>query len=178
MSQRVIVLDLETKLSADEVGGWDNLSAMGVSVVGVYSYWTNRHEVFWEGGLDRLAIELRTADLVVGFNLIAFDWPVLAAELGDWVRELPTLDLLAEVQKSLGHRLSLNHLAKETLGASKLGSGLDALKYYRQGDWEKLQRYCLEDVRLTRRLYDHARKWGYLRYRTRDGRQAKCELSL
>ena len=89
-------------------------------------------------------------------------WPVLAAELGPWVTELPTLDLLFEAQKGLGRRISLDALAQATLGASKLGSGLDALEYYRAGDWERLERYCLEDVKLTRDLYEYARKYGQL----------------
>ena len=99
---------------------------------------------------------------MVGFNLIGFDWPVLAAELGPWVTELPTLDLLVEAQRALGRRISLDSLAQATLGMGKLGSGLDALEYYRAGDWDRLERYCLEDVKLTRDLYEYARRYGQL----------------
>ncbi len=157
-----LVLDLETKRSFTEVGGAHNRAKLGVSVVGTYRYDEDRFVAYREEGFDELGELLKGADEVVGFNLIGFDWPVLAAELGDWVRELPTLDLMVEAQKALGHRVSLDSLAKATLGAGKLGSGLDALKYYAAGDWERLERYCLEDVKLTRDLYAYAKKNGHL----------------
>ncbi len=157
-----LVLDLETKRSFDEVGGAENRAQLGVSVVGVYDYTEDKFLTFRETQFDELTVLLENADEVVGFNLIGFDWPVLAAELGGWVTELPTLDLLVEAQRALGRRISLDALAQATLGMGKLGSGLDALEYYRAGDWDRLERYCLEDVKLTRDLYEYARKYGQL----------------
>ena len=157
-----LVLDLETKRSFDEVGGAENRAQLGVSVVGVYDYVEDKFLTFRETQFDELTVLLENADEVVGFNLIGFDWPVLAAELGPWVTELPTLDLLVEAQRALGRRISLDALAQATLGMGKLGSGLDALEYYRAGDWDRLERYCLEDVKLTRDLYEYARKYGQL----------------
>lgn len=159
---RRLVLDLETKRSFDEVGGADNRALLGVSVVGLYDYADDRFLTFREEAFGELAERLRAADEIVGFNLIGFDWPVLAAELGPWVAELPTLDLMIEAQRALGRRISLDSLAQATLGASKSGSGLDALEYYRAGDWERLERYCLEDVKLTRDLFEYARRYGQL----------------
>ena len=157
-----LVLDLETKRSFNEVGGVENKHLLGVSVVGVYHYDEDKFIAYREDRFDDLARALKEASDIVGFNLIHFDWPVLAAELGDWVRNLPTIDLMLEAQKALGHRVSLNSVAQATLGSGKLGSGLDALDYYAEGDWEKLERYCLEDVKLTRDLYDYALKHGQL----------------
>ena len=85
--------------------------------------------------------------------------------------ELPTLDLLQEVQHALGHRLSLDHLAEVTLGRRKVGSGLDALEFYRRGQWRRLERYCLEDVRITRDLYEFAKRRGFLCYVPRGKRR-------
>ncbi len=160
--QNRLVVDLETKRSFDEVGGAENRALLGVSVVGVYSYAEDRFLTFREADFGALTELLRGADEIVGFNLIGFDWPVLAVELGTWVTELPTLDLMVEAQKALGRRISLDALAQATLGGGKLGSGLDALEYYRAGDWERLERYCLEDVKLTRDLFEYARKYGQL----------------
>ena len=157
-----LVLDLETKRSFDEVGGAENRAQLGVSVVGVYDYTEDRFLTFRETQFGELSVLLKSAEEIIGFNLIGFDWPVLAAELGAWVTELPTLDLMVEAQKALGRRISLDALAQATLGSSKLGSGLDALEYYRAAEWEKLERYCLEDVKLTRDLYEYARKYGQL----------------
>jgi len=161
-AQNRLVVDLETKRSFDEVGGAENRAQLGVSVVGVYSYAEDRFLTFREERFEALTELLRGADEVVGFNLIGFDWPVLAAELGDWVNDLPTLDLMVEAQKALGRRVSLDALAQATLGGGKSGSGLDALEFYRAGDWERLERYCLEDVKLTRDLFEYARRYGQL----------------
>ena len=159
-----LVLDIESKKSFDEVGGAHNKHLLGVSVVGVYHYEGDRFEAYREEDFAELEVALKEAEQIIGFNLIGFDWPVLAAELGDWVRDLPTLDIMYEVQRVLGHRVSLNSIAKATLGTTKLGSGLDALVYYADGDWEKLERYCLEDVKLTRDIYEYAKKEHTLYY--------------
>lgn len=168
---RRLVVDLETKRSFAEVGGAHHRARLGVSVVGVYDYHDDRFLAFREDRLTELAALLRQADEIVGFNLIGFDWPVLAGELGEWVLGLPSLDLMVEAQRALGHRVSLDALARATLGAGKRGSGLDALTYYQQGDWERLERYCLEDVKLTRDLYEYARQHGHL-YVDKGGRRA------
>ena len=159
-----LVLDLETKRSFNEVGGAQHKDKLGVSVVGVYNYQEDTFKCYREEDYAELTTLLKSAEQVIGFNLLGFDWPVLAAELDDWVLDLPTLDLMFEAQKALGHRVSLDSLAKATLGTSKLGSGLDALVYYQDGDWERLERYCLEDVKLTRDLFEYAKKHGQLLY--------------
>lgn len=172
-----LVLDLESKKSFNEVGGPQNKHLLGVSVVGVYHYDGDRFVAYREDRFDELAAFLKEADDVVGFNLIHFDWPVLAAELGDWVKEIPTTDLMLEAQKALGHRVSLDSVAKATLGTSKLGSGLDALDYYANGEWDKLERYCLEDVKLTRDLYEYAKNNGQL-YFEKGPRRAPIAMSF
>ena len=180
--RRVVVLDLETKRGPDEVrGGWKNARSMGASVVGVYHYHGRRFESYRSdqpGRFDELATSLQAADLVIGFNLIGFDLQVLAGALrGDWVTELPALDLLVLVQEALGHRLRLDDLAHATLGREKSGHGKEALELYRRGDWQRLERYCLEDVRITRDLYEFAKRRGFLRYYRR-GRRVKVRVQV
>jgi len=172
-----IVLDIETKRSFDDVGGRHNKAKLGISLVGTYHYQNDEYIAYREGDLDRLEHDLREAELLIGFNLIGFDWPVLAASLGDWVYKLPTLDLMFEAQKALGHRVSLNSMAQATLGTSKLGSGLDALEYYKNGDWAKLEKYCLEDVKITKEIYEYALKNGFAYYTQRKGK-AKVAMAF
>lgn len=172
-----LVLDIESKKSFAQVGGAHNKHLLGVSVVGVYHYEGDRFEAYREEDFTELETVLKEAELIIGFNLIGFDWPVLAAELGDWVSELPTLDIMFEVQRVLGHRVSLDSIAKATLGTTKLGSGLDALVYYAEGDWEKLERYCLEDVKLTRDIYEYANKEHTLYY-TKGKRTAPISIEF
>jgi hypothetical protein len=157
-----LVIDLETKRSFDEVGGSHNKAKMGVSVVGTYHYDEDKYVAYREEKFPELIQVLKQADLIIGFNLHGFDYPVLAAELGDWVYNLPTLDLMMETQKAIKQRVSLDSIAKATLGIGKSGSGLDALEYYRSGQWEKLERYCLEDVKLTKDIYEYAKKNGHV----------------
>lgn len=172
-----LVLDLETERSFDEVGGAENRAQLGVSVVGLYSYEGDRFSTYRRADFPELARTLRGAEQIIGFNLVGFDWPVLAAELGPWVQDLPTLDLMVEAQRALGRRISLDALASATLGTAKLGSGLDALAYFRAGDWERLERYCLEDVKLTRDLYEYARQHGQLFYQ-KGPRRAPIPMSF
>ena len=143
-----------------------------MSIVGVYHYKNECFNAYKENDFDRLEAELRATELIIGFNLVTFDWPVLAGTLGDWVLDLPTRDLMIEVQKSLGHRLSLDAVSQVTLGSSKIGSGLDALEYYRQQNWGELEHYCLNDVRLTRDLYEYALKHGQLLFQKKGNQQA------
>ena len=172
-----IVLDIETQKSFDEVGGAHNKAKLGVSVVGTYHYDNDKFVTYREEDLDRLEHDLKEAELLIGFNLIGFDWPVLAANMGDWIYDLPTLDIMFEAQKALGHRVSLNSMAMATLDSSKLGSGLDALEYYRNGDWDKLERYCLEDVKITRDIYEYALKEGHA-YFMKGKRRAVVPMSF
>ena len=159
-----IVLDLETQKSFDEVGGRDHLHLLRVSVVGIYSYDQDLFRTFTEWETPSLRGILEDAGLIVGFNIKRFDYPVLEPYLKRDLRKLPTLDIMEEVERHLGHRLSLDTLVKATLGEGKTGHGLDAIRYFREGDMEKLKSYCLADVRLTRDLYEYGKRHGQMKY--------------
>jgi len=128
-----------------------------------------RLTVFREADLPHLGRRLRELELVVGFNLKRFDYRVLQPYLDLPLDTLPTLDLLEEVQRILGHRLSLGHLAEATLGEGKSGDGLLALELYKNGRWEELESYCRRDVLLTKRLFEFGARQGYLLYHHRRG---------
>ncbi|MDO8560949.1 MAG: WYL domain-containing protein [bacterium] len=158
------VFDLETKYSFDEVGGRDHLTDLGVSYIGLYSYREDKFFGFRENELDKLNSIFGEADRVIGFNINNFDLPVLAPHVSVDLTKIPALDIFDDVTKVLGHRIGLDALSKATLGAEKLGHGLDSLKWYREGDWERLEKYCLQDVRLTRDLYEFGKAKGYLMF--------------
>jgi DEAD/DEAH box helicase domain-containing protein len=165
----ILVLDLETQKSFDEVNG-RNFRDLLVSVAGIYSYQRDVFECFEEKEVDRLLPMMESADLVVGFNTKRFDYLVLEPYFRKSLEHIRSLDILEEVQKILGHRLSLDTIAKATLNQSKIGEGLDAIRYFRNGELEKLKKYCLEDVRLTRDLYEFGKKNGKLYYTDRSGK--------
>ncbi len=168
MASDQIVLDLETQKSFDEVGG-RNFSQLGVSLVGIYSYATQKFEAFRETELAQLETRLSEASRIIGFNTNRFDFPVLQPYMKYLnLAKLPSLDLLQELETILGHRVSLNSVAQATLNVGKGGSGLDAIAYYRSGDFASLEKYCLQDVRITRDVYEFGKLNGQVLYQSKD----------
>lgn len=160
-----IILDLETQKSFDEVGGRDKNHLLKVSVAGVYSYQKNQYLCFSEDQLYKLGEILAAADQIIGFNIVNFDYQVLQPYMNFELKDIPTLDILTEVEKLIGHRVKLDNLASMTLGFGKSGDGLEALKLYRQGRMDELKKYCLDDVKITKELYDYACKYGKLLFK-------------
>ncbi len=151
-----IVLDIETQKEFAEVEG-RKPELLGVSVIGIYSYNDNRYDVFLENEIDRLAPKLQSAEMLIGFNIRKFDMPVLQPYIKFPLAPLPMLDILEEITKALGHRLSLDSVAQATLGRGKSGHGLDALRWFKQGRFDLIARYCLDDVKLTKEVYEYGK---------------------
>ena len=152
MTDRRVVLDLETKKTFDEVGGRDRMDQLGITVVGVYQYATNEYLTFEESELGQLQNLLIDASLIIGFNHIGFDLPVMQPYLSVDVKNLPVFDIMADFQKRMGHRIGLDSIAKATLGIGKTGHGLDAIRFYREGKIRELKEYCLNDVKVTKKF--------------------------
>jgi DEAD/DEAH box helicase domain-containing protein len=176
--QRFGVFDLETQHSADEVGGWHLAHRMKISCAVVYDSGDDTYAVYHESDVPKLIEHLRQLDLVVGFNSKRFDYRVLSGYSDFPFERLPSLDLLEKIHKQLGFRLSLNHLAKQTLQVEKAGSGLDALRWWQQGRLDKIVEYCRMDVKITRDLFLFARDEGYLIYQQKSGDRMRVPISL
>ncbi|OGY93972.1 MAG: hypothetical protein A2406_03660 [Candidatus Komeilibacteria bacterium RIFOXYC1_FULL_37_11] len=160
-----IVFDLETQKTFDEVGGHHNSHKLGVSLVGVYSYNKDKYRGFKEEELGEVLELFKNAELLIGFNSKSFDLTVLQPYFKDFdLRTIPHLDILEEVVYALGHRLKLESVAQSTLGYGKSGSGLDAIMYYRNQDWDNLIRYCLDDVKVTKEVYEYGLSHGNIWY--------------
>ena len=158
-SPNILVLDLETQKSFKEVGK-AKLEKLKISVAGVYDYLTDQYTAYEEKELMKLEKRLQEVELLIGFNIRRFDLPVLAPYLFMKVETLPVLDLLEEVEKFRGHRASLDSLAGPTLKQHKIGNGTDALLFYKENRMEELKKYCLEDVRLTKEIYEYGCREG------------------
>ena len=124
---------------------------------------------YLEGAASELVKKLRTADLVVGFNVKKFDYGVLQPYADFDLQEINTFDMLIDVNKKLGHRLSLNHLAENTLNAEKSADGLVSLQWFKEGKIDKIIEYCKQDVEITRDLFLYGESHGYVKYSTRSG---------
>ncbi|MDR2076369.1 MAG: DEAD/DEAH box helicase [Desulfovibrio sp.] len=173
-----VVLDVETRFSAAEAGGWHRADRMGVSVAVLYDSRGDAFTAYTQDRIPDLARTLASAPLVVGFNVLRFDYAVLAPHApGFAFRSLPTLDLLAEVREQLSYRLSLDTLARATLGAAKSADGLQALIWWKEQRLEAIEEYCRRDVILTRDLYLFGRDNGYLLFLNKAGKMARVRAS-
>ena len=163
-----IVLDIETKNLFSDVGGKENLTKLSLSVAGVFSYADNAFLIFTESEMPNFEKLLQKSDLIIGFNIDHFDLPVLQKYLSVDLSKIPTLDIMNEVVSKMGHRVSLDDLVSNTLGKRKSANGLMAVQYWREGRIDELKKYCLDDVRLTRDLYEHGLKNGEIKFTARD----------
>jgi DEAD/DEAH box helicase domain-containing protein len=169
-SYRIGFFDIETQRLATEVGGWQNKHLMRVSVAILYETPQNVFRVYKEEDVPQLIRHLQELDLVVGFNIKSFDYAVLRAYTPCDFDKVPTFDILEEIHRRLGFRLSLDHLAERTLGRRKSADGLQAVRWFREGQWEPLIEYCKDDVVLTRDLFYHALEKGHFIYCDRQER--------
>jgi DEAD/DEAH box helicase domain-containing protein len=140
---------------------------MKISVAGVYDTLEERFRIFREDQVDDLLALIEKADLIVGFNIKRFDYDVIKGYTAKDLRELPTFDILEDIHQRLGYRLSLDHLAVETLHRSKSGDGLQALEWFKAGEMEKLSEYCLLDVEITKAIFEYGLEKGHIVYRTK-----------
>ncbi|MBI3009568.1 MAG: WYL domain-containing protein [Candidatus Omnitrophica bacterium] len=149
-----LVMDLETQKDFNEVEG-RKPELLGISVAGVYSYEENRYDAYLEADLkEKLAPRIQNASLLIGFNIRRFDLAVLQPYLPFSVTPLPVLDIMEDVVKNLGHRLSLESLAQATI-----------------------TQYCLDDVKLTKELFDYGKIHGKLFATNRFGNE-KLQIAV
>jgi len=174
----VLAFDLETLRSAQEVGGWGKIRDMGLALAVVEDLATGEARVYREEQVERLVIDLLSADRVVGFNVKRFDYQVLEAYAGvGTFRRVPTLDLLEEIHRFLGFRVKLAAVSQATLGTSKSADGLQSLEWVRQGRLDLVEQYCRQDVKVTADLYRFGGRHGYLLYPDKEDRYLRVPVS-
>lgn len=168
MAENFVYFDLETRHSANDVGGWDRKGDMGISVAVTFSTALNRYRIYEESEVAELVDELRGADLVIGFNHISFDYEVI---MGKIAFDLPSLtnnlDLMLDLEKILEHRPKLDAVASETLGEGKTAVGTDALRWWKEGRIMEIAEYCCYDVKVTKMVHEYGAKCGSVKYRNR-----------
>lgn len=183
MTRDTVVFDIETQnFFTDPEVGWGNYEALRISVIGAYSYAEDKYFCFEENEVDKAAELFRRAKLLVGFSMNRYDVPVLNRYLARThppvnLFDKNRLDLLDEVEMVVGRRVSLEKLAQANLGVGKTGDGARAIELYRQGRMEELKNYCLQDVEITRRLFEQYRDEKYLLIPGRDGEEMKVEFA-
>ena len=161
---RVITFDIETKNLFQDVGSNDPAD-LDISVLCIHDSQTNEFTSFLEADFNKLWPILEQADAFVTWNGDHFDIPLLNKYYPGDLTKIKSIDLMKEVQLVLGRRLKLDSVGEATLNRNKSGHGLDAIEWWRNGEIDKIIKYCIEDVRLTRDLYDYAMKNKHLKYK-------------
>ena len=181
----IVYFDLETKRSFGDVGGSAHKDKMGMSVGVTYSTETGQYHIFDEKNVADLVEQLIKADLVVGYNHVQFDYPVLQAyTIYDLATQTINCDMMLDIEEILGHRLKLDAVAQASLNASKTADGLDALKwwqlYKKTGDpvhMLNIAEYCCYDVKVTKEVYEYGLEHGLVKYADRNGNEQEVVAS-
>ena len=171
MAKNIVYFDLETQKSADEVGGWDKISRMGMSVGVTYSTARGDYRIYGEKHVNDLLTDLQRADLVVGFNILRFDYEVLHSYTPFDLHQLPTLDMLVDLAEKLQHRLSLDSIATATFGVEKTAEGLQAIRWFKEGKLMEIAEYCCYDVKLTKLVHEYGVRHRQLHYSNKFGKK-------
>lgn len=175
---RAITFDIES-ISDSLVRGHIDVNEQELTVVAIHDSDTGEYSSFFKEELYKLWPILEHANVLIGFNSDSFDIPLLNRYYPGDLSCIRSIDLLTEVQKVLGRRIRLQALAEATLKKGKKGDGLKAGEWWKEGKRQQVAEYCIEDVRLTRELYDYAVTHGVLKYKDlRDIRDIKIDTSL
>jgi len=173
----IVYFDLETQRTFNDVGGSHRKADMRMSVGVTYSSIEGKYQIFSESRVHELVDRLRRASLVVGYNVLDFDYAVLmgytALSLPDF---LPTLDLMVEIEKSVGYRLKLEDVARGTLGVGKIAEGLDAIRWFREGRFLEIAEYCCYDVKVTKLIHEFGVAHKAVYFIDRTGRKRSVEV--
>lgn len=163
-----LVFDIETQtadFTFDEAG----LKTAKISVVVAYDYADGQYKTFMEDNIAELWPLMEKADRVIGYNIVHFDLPVLNNYYSGDLLKLPNLDLIIPVKQALGFRLKLNDIAKATLKVEKSADGLQAVKWWAEGNVEDIKKYCAQDVKVTKEIYEFGKKNKQLFYNNLSG---------
>lgn len=159
-----VVFDIETSNIFSDVGKNDP-TLLDVSVVGVYDYEKDKYECFEQDEFKQLWPILEKADLLIGFNSEHFDLPLLNKYYSGDLNKIPHLDILKEIKNTYGRRMKLDQIAEGTLGIKKSGHGLEATVWWKNGEKEKVKKYCIDDVRITKDIFDYAVENNLLKFK-------------
>ncbi len=161
---RYVVFDLETQNIFQEVGSSDP-TALDISVATAYDSETDTYTTVTIDDIDTLWPIFEKADALVGYNSNHFDIPLLNKYYPGDLTTIKSIDLLEDIKASLGRRLRLDSVAQATIGAKKSADGLQAVRWWREGNLKDLKKYCEQDVKVTKEIFEYARKHGHVKFK-------------
>ncbi len=161
---RKIVFDIETKNTFQEVGS-NKARDLDISLLVIYDYKDGKYKTFTEKNMADLWPILEETDLLIGYNSDHFDIPLLDKYYPGELTAIASLDLLKEIKNSLGRSIRLDNIAEATIGVGKSGHGLQAIEWWKAGEIDKIEKYCRDDVKVTKDVYEYALKHQKLKYK-------------
>ena len=174
---RKITFDIETSNTFQDAGSADP-AALNLSVICIHDSETDKYTTYLQEELPGLWPIIEKADMLIGYNSDHFDIPLLNKYYSGDLTHIKSLDILKEIKNSLGRRIKLDSVAEGTLGKKKIGHGLEAITWWRNGEIEKVKKYCQEDVKITKEIYEYALKNGVLKYKDlNENREIKLDTS-
>jgi len=174
---RKITFDIETLNTFDEVGSSSVLD-LDISVVCIHDSETNEYSSYFVEDFPKLWPIIEAADMLIGYNSDHFDIPLLDKYYAGDLTQIKSLDILKEIRGSLGKRIKLDSVAQATLGEAKSGNGLDAVVWWKEGKKQKVVDYCIQDVKVTKDIYDYAIKNGHLKFPDKNAGDKIKEIPL
>lgn len=173
----IVYFDLETQKTFDEVGGRTGIASLRLACGVTWSTDRRDFAVYWEKDASALVAELKSADRVVGFNILGFDYEVLKPYApAENFRAIRSTDMLVDIFRALNFHVSLDSVAKATLGATKTADGLQSVEWFRAGELDRVAEYCKADVDITRRVYEFGRDNGFILYHSKLGSKLKAPV--
>lgn len=171
---RYVVFDLETQNTFQDAGS-SNPADLDISVGCVYDSLTGEYTVVSVDELHKLWPIIEEAEVLVGYNSNHFDIPLLNKYYPGDLTHIKSIDLLEDIKNSLGRRIRLDDVAQATIGAKKSGHGLQAIKWWREGDVASIKKYCKQDVKITKEVFEYAQEHKHVLFK--DGSR-KREIPL
>ena len=163
---RYIVFDLETQNTFQEVGS-NEASALDISVASLYDSQTEKYTTVTIDELDTIWPIIEQADALVGYNSNHFDIPLLNKYYPGDLTHIKSIDLLESIRLSLGRRLRLDSVAQATIGARKSAHGLQAVRWWKEGKIDEIKKYCEQDVKVTKKVFEYDLKHGHVKFKDR-----------
>lgn len=174
---REITFDIETSNILPSLARQD-VTRLDLAVVAIHDSETGKYSSYSQEELPKLWPIIEKADTLIGYNSDSFDIPLLNKYYPGDLTQIRSIDLMIEVQKVVGRRLRLQSLAEATLKVGKSGDGLQSVRWWQEGLYDKVREYCIQDVKITRDLYDYALTKGGLKYKDlKDIREVKIDSS-
>lgn len=172
----VLTFDLETRQNPGEIG-WKNFTGMGISYACAHLEGPDEYRLYGEANIMDLVRDMGRADLIVGFNILEFDLPLLSATVERVYKPIPpdywnqitakTYDILADIREALGTKFAkgwkLDQVAESNLTCRKNGDGALAPGLWKDGKHVELCSYVLQDVYVERSLWEHVLAHGFVK---------------